>query len=192
MPQPGGRAPAPGQLHVVQDFINTRDIEHGADVLDTAETLGRWLRRRELLDRGERLQNRTDLERARRLREALRALCAANHDQQPPPPEPVEIVEATARRAVLTVSHSRDAGWRLQPQTAGLDRALGRLVAVVYDAISSDRWWRLKVCQNNACLWAFWDASPNRAGRWCAMAICGNRAKITAYRQRTTPAAPEG
>ena len=190
MPQPGGKAPAPGWLHLVQDFVNTRDIEGGTDVLDAAETLGRWLRRRDLLDHGDRLHDPEDLARALQLRESLRELCLANHDRQPPPPAAVEVVEAAARRAALTVARDADAGWQLQPQADGIDRGLGRLVAIVYDAISADRWWRLKACSRDVCRWVFWDGSPNRAGRWCAMAICGNRAKVTAYRDRAPRRVP--
>jgi hypothetical protein len=36
--QPGGRAPAPGGLALVQAFVNTVDLEHGPDLLD--ETTG--------------------------------------------------------------------------------------------------------------------------------------------------------
>lgn len=191
MPQPGGKTPAPGRLHVVQDFVNTHDIEAGTDVFDTAETLGRWLRRRALLDHGERLHDATDLDLAAPLREALRTLCVANHDRRTPPPSAVATMEAAARRAELTVMGDPHVGWRLHPQTVGLDRALGRLVAIVYDAVRSDHWWRLKACSNGTCRWVFWDGSPNRAGRWCAMAICGNRAKVAAYRDRTEPGAPD-
>jgi hypothetical protein len=42
------------------------------------------------------MQEPADLKRAQRLREALRDLCAANHDQRPPDQVPREIVEATA------------------------------------------------------------------------------------------------
>lgn len=123
MSQPGGTAPAPGRLHVVQDIINTRDIEAGTDALDTAETLGRWLRRRELLDHGERLHDPADLDRALLLRDALRDLCVANHDDQAPPPSSVDTVEAAATTAALTIARDPNAGWRLQPQAVGVDRA---------------------------------------------------------------------
>ena len=192
MPQPGGKPPAPGRLHRVQDFVNTRDIEGGTDTLGTPEALAPWLRVRGLIDPDDPPADASDLERAIELREALRTLCAANHDAQPPPSDAVATVEAAARHAALTVVRDPYVGWHLQPQTFGVGRGLGRLLAVVYDAIATDRWWRLKACSNDACRWVFWDGSPNRAGRWCAMAICGNRAKVTAYRDRAEPGASDG
>jgi hypothetical protein len=46
--QPGGRSPAPGQLAVVQAFINTHfDLEgvHGAELLADPAALAVWLQR---------------------------------------------------------------------------------------------------------------------------------------------------
>jgi predicted RNA-binding Zn ribbon-like protein len=43
---------------------------------------------------------------------------------------------------------------------------------------------RLRRCQNEDCLWAFVDASRNGSRRWCDPEICGNVAKVRAYRQR--------
>jgi predicted RNA-binding Zn ribbon-like protein len=184
MRQPGGRVAAPGRLHVVQDFINTRNIEADRDELSSPEMLGRWLRQRGLLRAGEHLQDAADMERARRFREALRELCAANHDRRTPDPATRETVEAVARHAALTIAYDADLGWHLRPESTALDGALGVLVAIMYDAEARDEWSRLKACGNDRCGWAFWDGSPNRTGRWCAMAICGNRAKVSTYRAR--------
>ncbi len=43
---------------------------------------------------------------------------------------------------------------------------------------------RLRRCQNEGCLWAFVDASRNGSRLWCDPEICGNVAKVRAYRQR--------
>jgi predicted RNA-binding Zn ribbon-like protein len=56
--------------------------------------------------------------------------------------------------------------------------------------MAAGNWNRLKVCSNDACQRAFYDASRNRSGRWCSMATCGNRMKGRAYRQRHGGAAP--
>jgi len=41
---------------------------------------------------------------------------------------------------------------------------------------------RLKVCANDACRRAFYDASRNRARRWCNGARCGNRERVRRHR----------
>ncbi|PSJ53789.1 CGNR zinc finger domain-containing protein [Pseudaminobacter soli (ex Li et al. 2025)] len=42
----------------------------------------------------------------------------------------------------------------------------------------------LKACEGPACTLLFADHTRGHARRWCSMAICGNRAKQAAYRQR--------
>jgi predicted RNA-binding Zn ribbon-like protein len=44
---------------------------------------------------------------------------------------------------------------------------------------------RLKTCAGNHCGWMFVDESPNNRRRWCAMAICGNRAKAKRHYEAT-------
>src|SRR5688572_1560219 len=76
--EPGGREAAPGPLALVQAFVNTREAERGWETLTDPEALSRWLREQRLLSRGSRVEDE-DVERARELREALRALLAANN-----------------------------------------------------------------------------------------------------------------
>ena len=42
----------------------------------------------------------------------------------------------------------------------------------------------VKACEGPACTLMFADHTRGRARRWCSMAICGNRAKQAAHRQR--------
>jgi predicted RNA-binding Zn ribbon-like protein len=42
----------------------------------------------------------------------------------------------------------------------------------------------MKACPHEDCGWVFHDASRNRSGQWCSMAVCGNRTKGAAFRAR--------
>jgi predicted RNA-binding Zn ribbon-like protein len=42
----------------------------------------------------------------------------------------------------------------------------------------------VKACEGPSCTLFFLDQTRSRARRWCSMAICGNRAKQAAHRQR--------
>ena len=42
----------------------------------------------------------------------------------------------------------------------------------------------VKACEGHSCTLVFADRTRRRARRWCSMAICGNRAKQTAHRNR--------
>src|SRR3954463_15049490 len=80
-PHESSREPAPGDLAVVQAFVNTLDSDDGFrqfELLTEPADLERWLRDRGLLERSARL-GPPDLRRAVELREALRALLLANN-----------------------------------------------------------------------------------------------------------------
>jgi len=42
----------------------------------------------------------------------------------------------------------------------------------------------VKACEGAHCTLLFVDATRGRARRWCSMAMCGNRAKVAAHRER--------
>lgn len=42
----------------------------------------------------------------------------------------------------------------------------------------------LRKCENPDCLLYFCDTSKNHTRRWCSMDLCGNRAKVAAFRKR--------
>jgi predicted RNA-binding Zn ribbon-like protein len=42
----------------------------------------------------------------------------------------------------------------------------------------------VKACEGQSCTLVFADHTRRRARRWCSMAVCGNRAKQAAYRDR--------
>ena len=180
--EPGGRQPAPGALALVQAFVNTNDIEAGRDALDSPERLRRWLARRGLLGDAEAVSE-ADLRRALAVREALRVLLLANGGA-PLDADAVATLNRLARDAPLQVCFDGEGRAELAPAGSGVDGALARILAGVYTAMTEGAWARLKVCRNDACLWAFYDASKNRSGAWCTMAICGNRTKVRAYQQR--------
>jgi predicted RNA-binding Zn ribbon-like protein len=39
-------------------------------------------------------------------------------------------------------------------------------------------------CEDRDCVLWFYDRTKSHHGRWCSMAICGNRNKVAAFRQR--------
>ena len=182
--------PAPGSLETVRSFVNTFDNDDGVESLGTPAELAAWLAEQGLTAEGDDSDvpipraTAADLRRAIELREALRAHLLAHHDQ-PLPDEAAATLDAAARRARLTVRFTAPDETRLQPEAGGVDGALGRLLAIVARAIEDGTWRRLKVCPADTCQWAFYDASRNRSAVWCDMRVCGNRAKVRGFRERT-------
>ncbi len=42
----------------------------------------------------------------------------------------------------------------------------------------------IRKCENPNCILFFYDTSKNHSRRWCSMDLCGNRAKVAAFRER--------
>ena len=125
---------------------------------------------------------------ARRLlavREALRSLLAANNGGALDAGA-ARVLDEAARRARLALRFGPGGSAALEPAAGGVDGALGRLLAIVANAMAAGTWPRLKACRAEGCRWAFYDHARNRSRAWCSMAVCGNRAKSRAYRARAS------
>ena len=170
---------APEPLRVVQELVNSVDLEHGVEWIGTPAELRAWLRERDL--DGDRDPTRAEIKRVHAFRDTLRELLIANNEQRSAP-EAAAALEETAKRARLTLELDRHSHLVLTPQAGGVDGAMGRILRVVYDAMADGTWHRLKACRQ--CTWAYYDYSKNRSATWCSMAICGNRTKTRAYRRR--------
>lgn len=178
---------APGSLALVQDFVNTVDIEAEQEELDTPEALGSWLSGRGLMTAGR--VTAADHARAIELREALRHLLFANNGASLHEAD-LEVLNGAAAGARLRPRFVARSQAHLEPEVAGTMGALGHIVASVSDAMADGSWYRLKACADDGCQWAFYDRSKNRSGHWCSMEVCGNRAKARQFRQRHKTSEP--
>jgi predicted RNA-binding Zn ribbon-like protein len=174
--------PAPGDLRIVQLFVNSLDIEEGTDEFASPEALSSWLYRHGLTAKQEEMSER-DLRRARSFRELIRAMALANNGTAMAQATIGEL-ESELARLRFGIRIERTGGLRFESSKSGLDEAIGRLVAIVSVEMIRGRWPRLKACARDACHWVFYDHSRNQAGTWCTMAICGARTKVQAYYRR--------
>jgi len=192
---------APGELEIVQRFVNTLDIEAGTDELDSPAALTAWLERHGLgagpppaaeqapRDAADVAVTAADLRRAVALREALRAVLRS-HVPAAAGGAPGAVAGAgrelpgiaAALRTRLEVSD--DGRVAVAAAGSGAAAALARILLIVAGAGSNGTWSRLKACSATDCQWAFYDRSPTRTGCWCSMRVCGSRSKSRAYRDR--------
>jgi predicted RNA-binding Zn ribbon-like protein len=179
--EPENRQAAPGELDLIRQFLNTNDVDEGTDEIAAPGALRAWLAERDL-EAGSDL-GAEDVERAVGMRESLRALTLANTGE-PLDPEAVPALNEIAAGARLVVRFDEHGHTVLEPAGEGADAALGELLAIVFRAMADGTWVRLKACREDTCQWVFYDRSKNRSGAWCSMAVCGNRAKARAYRER--------
>ena len=176
----------PEGLKTLQDFVNTLDREDEKDEVSTPGALATWLVGRGLLPPAESELSEADHARAIELREAMRRMALANNGDSPSPAA-TAAVERQAREALLETRFPAEGGWRLEPRAAGMAGSLGRLIAILVEAMADGTWSRLKACSADTCQWVFYDTSKNRSGHWCSMRVCGNRSKARQFRARRRP-----
>jgi predicted RNA-binding Zn ribbon-like protein len=73
-------------------------------------------------------------------------------------------------------------------ETARRWRSPGALLLPIGEALArfvcTEDFSHVKACEGPTCTLLFADHTRGRARRWCSMAICGNRAKQAAHRER--------
>ena len=180
--QPGGRAPAPPPLRLVQDFVNTEIPDFHRDDIATPEALAAWLEARGLTEQGAEVDAELFVD-ARALRSALRELALANTLGEPPVPGRREAIDAILGAFPLSL-RLVDGSLGLAPVASGARGGLAAIVQVLAEARAAGSWERLKACRQDTCGWVFYDGSRNRSSSWCSMQVCGGRAKATSYRRR--------
>ncbi|MEW2549201.1 CGNR zinc finger domain-containing protein [Streptomyces sp. NPDC047002] len=158
------RPSAPEGLLLIQDLVNTRDIEDGTDTLDSAA--------------GRRAFGlaAADVPAAKALREALRAACLAHAGHGS-----AHALDVLLADVALRVSVGADGAASVAARGGDLRARVAESVA---RASLDGTWLRLKACEAETCQWAYYDRSPAGRRRWCSMSVCGARNKMRNYRAR--------
>ena len=184
---PGDSTPektAPERLELVQRFVNSVDLETGEDELSSPEALRGWLAERDLIGAGRGGRPGGPAPGHGRSRGPARAADAQQRGgrRRRSAWQRLDRAAGARRRARRLPGRRADPSSRRQGE--GVDGALARLLAIVAAAVEQGNWSRLKACPRESCLWAFYDHSKNRSGRWCRMEACGNIEKARAFRER--------
>jgi predicted RNA-binding Zn ribbon-like protein len=96
------------------------------------------------------------------------------------------LIERDERFGRIVASHDNGSGLELRPTRRW--KSPESLLLPIGEALSKfvceEDFSKVKACEGPACTLMFADHTRGRARRWCSMAICGNRAKQAAHRQR--------
>ena len=175
--------PAPDPLRRVQAFINTVDLESGADRLAMADDAVPWLVEHGLLAPAS-APDPAELRLFVGVREALRALVIQNSGGPDPTPAVMAPLRTVSESASVRPTVGADGRVALLADgDSGAARML-ELLLIVKDAQVDGTWTHLKACANDDCRWAFYDRSRNHGGTWCDMSTCGNKLKNRDFRAR--------
>jgi len=180
MEEPEPRLPAPGRLGLLQEFVNSVELAEGDDELATAAAATRWVSdHHTVLTRPLTEKERKHLVDVREgLRTVLMAHAGAHVGSDVMAALTRQLNGATLR-TVISAS-----GASLVGAPNGMPALLSSLAAAIVEATVAGTWQRLKVCRDDTCRWAFYDASKNGRGAWCSMRSCGSRHKARTYRIR--------
>jgi predicted RNA-binding Zn ribbon-like protein len=173
----------PHNLQLVIDFVNTLDVEAGEDRADTPAHLAEWLDEHGLRAVDEPELSARELTQAVELRESLRSVLVG-HSHRGEAADAAQHLEEVAAQGQLGVRFAGDGAIQIAPRAEGYPAVLAQLLVPVARAAMDGTWARMKACVSDDCRWAFYDSSRNRSGRWCDMAVCGNREKVRTYRSK--------
>jgi predicted RNA-binding Zn ribbon-like protein len=194
--------------HLALDFVNTRCKPSGAWVewLGDGRDLVDWLERAGAIDAGVAAHFQAGAAASRRLdavagqarglRQWLRAFVERYGGRE------LE-ADALADLAPLNQMLAEDDGYlqvaaadggsltatglvqhRLR-RWASPGQLLQPIAEAIADLVCNADFRLIRACEGSACTLVFLDRTKAHARRWCSMAVCGNRAKVAAYRART-------
>ncbi|MEU5822683.1 CGNR zinc finger domain-containing protein [Streptomyces sp. NPDC047803] len=170
----------PASAVLVEDFVNTVDVEEASDEIATPAGLSAWLTGRGLLDGPTGIAADVHADYLA-LRAGLREELGAHVGDTPDPELLTAADRVLAAHPVLVTARGRLA---TAPGLPPERRPLTALAIAWNELTTTGDATRLKRCAEHTCAWAFWDVSKNRSRRWCSMRVCGNRNKSRTYASR--------
>jgi predicted RNA-binding Zn ribbon-like protein len=186
------------------DFLNSvaTPLDSPVDWLDSGDGLLRWLAQAKLVpaDALDELKARAmpgELDKvadqARALREWFRRF-VRKHMGRPLPPGALQELRPLNKllqrdETFSQISRHRECdGDRFELRAARRWRSAESLLLPVAEALAKfvceEDFASVRACEGHNCTLVFADHTRGRARRWCSMAVCGNRAKQAAHRNR--------
>jgi len=186
------------------DFLNSiaTPVDTPVDWLDSGDGLLQWLAQAKLVPanaldelRARAMPGELDrvADQARALREWFRNF-VHKHMGRPLTPKALQelgplnkLLERDEAFSQISRHHERD-GDRFELRAVRRWRSPESLLLPIGEALAkfvcAEDFANVKACEGHSCTLMFADHTRRRARRWCSMAICGNRAKQAAHRNR--------
>ncbi|WP_326559205.1 CGNR zinc finger domain-containing protein [Micromonospora sp. NBC_01796] len=165
---------------LIQDLINTRALDGAPDLLSGRghaqewwdRSVRHWASVRGVAVPDGDLSDE-DAAALRRLRTTFERLIEGG-----------ELPSGATPGVAVTLVPGEDGMVRPVPSGRGTEWLASALWSETLLAQQSDTWSRIKLCRNETCRTAFYDASRNRSGVWHDVSTCGNVANLRAARER--------
>ena len=170
------------------DFLNTVAVVDGqpVDFLQSDEDVLSWLQQAGLAEEDTpRFAGSSLLYSARTLRELIRNLVMKRKAGARADASAFNMFLMKARSYPQLVWESRKPPRveRIREQkTPG--QVLAPVAEAAADLIANGDFDLIRKCEDDDCVLWFYDRTKSHRRRWCSMAVCGNRNKVKAFRQR--------
>jgi predicted RNA-binding Zn ribbon-like protein len=175
--------------HPALDFLNTVAIVNGqpVDFLQSDEEVLRWLESANLAVAGKqpRFARSTLLYSARTLREIIGNMVEKRKAGGKADTAAFNTFLMKAGSYPRLVWESRKP---LRIERVRDQKSPGQVLALIAEAaadlLANGDFDLIRQCEDEACILWFYDRTKSHRRRWCSMAVCGNRNKVKAFRQR--------
>ena len=193
--------------HVALDFLNSiaSPVDVPVEWLGNGEALVRWLRQaglvpedalQALIDKAGPGELDAVASQARALREWFRAFVHKHRDEPLSEAalkelEPVNRILARDERFGQIALNAKGYGspspfvWVEHRKWPACEALLVPIADSMAQLVCEENFSYVKACEGHVCSLLFLDKTRRHARRWCSMAICGNRAKVAAFRARS-------
>ncbi len=170
-----GTPPAPGNLVLLEGFLNTSHSEMGFDDFGTTDSTESWLRGVGLWTESKKI-TMAQAQKIIDFRSDLRLWILEKDHIQP--------LNHLATAITFQAEFNSEGDIQFVPTGDACDRVLGALIGMVSQSQQGGTWSRFKCCELPTCGWAYYDSTRSRTKRWCSMKTCGSRHKAREYYKR--------
>jgi predicted RNA-binding Zn ribbon-like protein len=170
-----GSPPAPGNLILLEGFLNTWSGELGIEDFNTASSTEAWMRDVGLWTGAPKVTSKQHQE-ILKFRDALRTWILDEKGFQP--------LNDLVKEISFQAEFGPEGDVQFRPTGNTYQGVLGTLTEVISESQQDGTWGRFRCCELTTCGWAFYDSTRSRTKRWCSMKTCGSRHKAREYYKR--------
>jgi predicted RNA-binding Zn ribbon-like protein len=175
--------------HPAINFINTLRMGRSelTDTWQTDEDVASWIVRQGLRDalRSTIWPDGVLLRKARELREVARKAVEARKAKRPLPLDELNaFLERSVSYCVLNAKPRSDLRLKRVYGQKTTEEYLAPITESIAELLSNANFDLVRHCEGEHCVLWFYDRTKAHRRRWCSPEVCGNRAKVAAFRAR--------
>ena len=174
--------------HAALDLLNTVVLQNGqpVDSLDSDRAVLDWI-----ADYGSDNTSCTQftpgvlLAKARELRETLRTLIGDKKAGRHVDPQSINrwLAQGDSHLELVQITDGQLQLTRRRPVTT-VEQLLAPIAEAAAELLTLKDFSVIRKCESPDCVLWFYDRTKGHKRRWCSMAVCGNRHKVSSFRKR--------